>query len=146
MKTCSAIGEQGVRSVAALVIALLIGLSCLAAAPAAAQTPQLAGGWRGAYVDPSLGAQVFVELVLQADGRFSQVSYAPATGFMMRLWGRYEVFPTTIRYTFEGFEPRQYCGPTSCTDITIPSGETVQFQQIDANTLMLDGTAFRRVP
>lgn len=106
----------------------------------------LFGAWQGTFSDPSTGAPVYVDLVLSPDGRFSQLSRVPATGFALHLWGRYQVFQGMIRYVYEGYEPRQYCGPTGyCSPIILPSGESVQIKLADRNTMVANGTYFHRV-
>lgn len=104
--------------------------------PVMAQGNGIAGVWRSSFTDPNFGPAT-AELVLQANGRFSQLTYYQA-GAQVYLAGTYR-FPAqgVLRLDIHQAEPRQYCGPLGCNPIHYPDGETHYFRLADRNTLVL---------
>ena len=104
--------------------------------PVMAQGNGISGVWRSNFTDPNYGPGM-VELVLQANGRFSQLTYYQA-GAQVYIAGTYR-FPAggVLRLDIQQAEPRQYCGPLGCNPIYYPDGETHYFRLEGRNTLVL---------
>ncbi len=94
--------------------------------PAAADDAgRLVGVWR---CETSFnGFAAVVDTVFQPNGSFSGMLQS-SSGFMSRHWGTYQVGDGFIRFTYEGHEPRQFCGPLGCQDLHMPGGETVYYR------------------
>ena len=124
---------------------ILTLLVLLALVPVMAQGNGIAGVWRSNFTDPNFGPGM-AELVLQANGRFSQLTYYQAGAQSRRYASDAQVYIAGIyRFPAQGVlrldihqaEPREYCGPLGCNPIRYPEGETHYFRLADRNTLVL---------
>lgn len=115
---------------------ILTILVLLALVMVMAQGNGISGVWRSNFNDPNYGPGM-AELVLQANGRFSQLTYYQA-GAQVYIAGTYR-FPAqgVLRLDIQQAEPRQWCGPLGCNAIHYPDGETHYFRLADRNTLVL---------
>ena len=97
----------------------------------------LVGVWRATLQDP-IGGPATVELVLQRDRTFSQLTTYQAGPIYIR--GRYRLpAQGLLRLDFEDAEPKEVClpgpqGGVDCTPIRHPGGETNSYEMPDLNT------------
>lgn len=92
------------------------------------------GVWRSSQQSPFGPMQV--ETIFQENGKFQQESAAGGT--LILIWGRFDVYEDQahLRFTLEGWEPKEWCGPLGCEEIHYPEGESHTYRWVDADTLM----------
>jgi len=78
--------------------------------------------------------------VLQPNGSFSHQTRT--AGALVTIWGKYRIFADQemIRLDIESYEPKEWCGPLGCQEITMPAGETHRYSLPDQDTLILQNT------
>jgi hypothetical protein len=97
------------------------------------------GTWRGDVAD-SFGISQ-VETVFEADASFNNQVSNPGANYLLTIWGQWDVLTfadgPVLRFTVEGWDPREFCGPVTCTAVSIPTGVSQRFQFLDHDTLVL---------
>jgi hypothetical protein len=113
--------------------------------PAAAPNPgaALAGVWQGNGTD-MVGMPAVLRTELMANGAFVQ-SMQSNGGVNLRIWGSWSAGPDAIDFRIMGWDPPMFCGPISCTPVTLPPSERVAYRLIDANTMQSGPVTFYRV-
>jgi hypothetical protein len=97
------------------------------------------GVWRGSQ--PDLVGYSLIENVLMPDGTFTSQSRNDAAGTYLTLWGQWDVLTftdrPTLRFTVEGHEPNEWCGPLGCQAVMVPTGISNYFEFVDADSVLI---------
>ena len=98
----------------------------------------LAGIWQGTGFD-LVGNQVFVEIVIQDAGTFSQTESGQIGNFYQAgRWGI--VGDGLIRLTIDEYFPTEFCGPLGCEPVRLAETATITYRLLDGMTLEIAGS------
>ena len=97
------------------------------------------GVWRGEQ--PDLVGRSQIETVLMANGTFTSQSTNEQAGTYLTVWGEWDILTftdrPTLRFTIEGHQPDEWCGPLGCQTVMVPTGISNHFEFVDRDTVVL---------
>jgi hypothetical protein len=82
-----------------------------------------------------------VEMILQANGKFSEQTTNASANYQLTVTGEWDIFTFTdrpmLRFTVTNWEPKEWCGPLGCSAVNIPTGMSEYFAFIDATHVQI---------
>jgi hypothetical protein len=104
--------------------------------------------WQSSLDDGDEIEQILV--AFQPNGSYLQVIRLPQLNRVVRVWGSYDLSPTsateaTLTVRPIAWQPQQMCGPNRCRTLSF-AGQTVQLRAVDENTVQTNDGLSRRVP